>query len=105
MRKKEGFHNKPVFRLNPAYKIEKGIPIPPRTIKHMYPFEDMECGDSFAVPVILNDNPSTVVKRIRQAAYQYCVSQKLTNERFIYRYMPNEKAVRCWRIRINEENT
>ena len=38
------------MRSNGKIKIEKGIPIPPRSHRAKYPWETMEIGDSFFAP-------------------------------------------------------
>lgn len=63
-------------------KIEKNIPIPGR-----YPFEQMEVGDSFAIP--------TSIKRqtVSVAARRYGDKH---NKTFVTRKMP-DGTIRCWR--------
>jgi hypothetical protein len=64
--------------------IDKGIPIPNR-----FPFEQMEVGDSFAVPDGLNRTTVSV------ADNRYC---KKNDREYITRTIP-DKTVRCWRTK------
>lgn len=69
------------------YKIQKNIPIPSKSRKKLYPFGDMEVGDSFAVP--LNKNKAII----------YAVSKavKGSEKKFTRRVLANE--IRIWRIK------
>lgn len=47
-----------------SYRIRKGIPLPEKSSNAIYPFSDMEIGDSFTFE-------SDSIAKIEQAAYQY----------------------------------
>lgn len=71
-------------------KIEKNIPIPVRTI---YPFKDMQIGDSFFVS-IGNDKPKYNQKQnVYMAMWKFC--QKNTNKKFTTASIDN--GIRVWR--------
>lgn len=81
--------------LTEKYPIEKGIPIPPKEIAGPYPFSDMEVGDSFKVPIVLNtpahrvySRCSTAIKRFRKDHPEW---------KFALRTLKVEGYVRCWR--------
>ena len=63
--------------------IDKGIPLPKR-----YPFDQMEVGDSFAVPEGINRT------RVSVAAMRYGRDHGM---KFTVRQMP-DRSLRCWRI-------
>ena len=70
--------------------LVKGVKIPEkRAKKTFWPFLQMEIGDSFLVP-------PDKIKSCRSAASFW--SMKL-GRRFTVRSLPNEKGVRCWRIK------
>jgi hypothetical protein len=67
------------------FKIDKNVPI---TRRAKWPFQEMEVGDSFAVP-------STVPKN---TVYSYVsVMTKRLNKRFIARLQADD-SVRVWRV-------
>lgn len=63
--------------------IDKGIPVPRK-----YPFDQMEVGDSFAVP------PDTHRTTVSIAALRYGRKHGM---RFVTRTMP-DRTLRCWRV-------
>lgn len=72
------------------YKIERGIPIPPRnrgTRDPKYPFRDLRVGDSFYVP-------NKKVQDLSRVA-QYWAHKD--NTKFSFRSI--DDGVRCWRIK------
>ena len=71
-------------------EIEKGIPLPEgrRGRKKLYPFGEMEIGDSFVVPV--NSQTLSMYKMI--GGY----TRHLKPKKFIAR--KNEDVIRVWRI-------
>lgn len=72
------------------YKVEKGIPIPPRnSMNTKYPFADMDVGDSFKV---MGDSP-TLLKRMRSACSW--AQNKYPTTKFSVRTI--DKGVRVWR--------
>lgn len=52
-----------------TFKIEKGVPVPEKLAKGMkkYPFDQLEVGDSFFVPMADNASPSSLFSAIAQA--------------------------------------
>lgn len=64
-------------------RVDKDVPIPKR-----YPFEQMEVGDSFAVPEGINRT------RVSVAAMRYGREHKM---KFTVRQMP-DRSLRCWRV-------
>lgn len=64
-------------------KVEKGIPVPRK-----YPFDEMEVGDSFAVP------PDIHRTTVAIAALRY---GRKHGVKFVIRMM-DDRTHRCWRI-------
>lgn len=64
--------------------IDKGIPMPKR-----YPFDQMEVGDSFAVP------PGVSRTTVAIAAMRYGRDHDM---KFTIRMMP-DRSYRCWRVK------
>jgi hypothetical protein len=64
-------------------KVEKGIPLPRR-----FPFDQMEVGDSFAVP------PDVHRTTVSIAALRYGRKHGMT---FVTR-MVADRTLRCWRV-------
>jgi hypothetical protein len=64
-------------------KIEKGIPLP-----RWFPFEQMEVGDSFAIP------PDIRRETVAVAALRYGRKHDM---KFVVRLMP-DRSYRCWRL-------
>ena len=71
--------------------IEDGIPIPPATYHHKYPWTDMEIGQSFFIPESQAKNGS-----VRTAAEK---AGKRLRRKFTTRavYHNGEKGTRIWR--------
>lgn len=65
-------------------KVEPGIPIPKN-----YPFDQMNVGDSFAVP------PEDIRSKVNVAAKRYGDKH---NMKFTVHLMP-DRTLRCWRIK------
>lgn len=77
------------------YEIDKGIEIPAPNIannaRRLYPFPEMEIGDSFLVP---GDGDKKVLQaRLGSAA---CYFGKRNSKRFVTRSV--EGGVRVWRV-------
>jgi hypothetical protein len=75
-------------------RIDKGIPIP-EIVKYgrggkVYPFEEMEIGDSFAFPTCVNTHALYNAKAR--------ANRKLSPKLFIVRAMKSGR-LRCWRVR------
>ena len=71
-----------------TFVIEKNVPLPEKNIRWKYPFDQMEVGDSFAVPEGINRT------RVSVAAMRYGREHKM---KFTVRQMP-DRSLRCWRI-------
>jgi len=73
-------------------EIEKDIPIPNED-HFKYPFEFMEIGDSFFLP--LNGVDSIRIRNnVYSSAKKYAAAN---NMKFAVRYMKHQGGVRCWR--------
>lgn len=72
-------------------KIEKGIPVPTHNARFakQYPFDQMEIGDSFLVPMPANKSPSSIYSALSQAKKRLKIN--LTSSRV-------EGGLRVWRI-------
>lgn len=77
------------------YEIDRGVEIPAPNIHNrnsrIYPFREMEIGDSFLVPG--NENKKALQARVGSAA---CYYGKRNNSRFVTRSV--EGGVRVWRV-------
>jgi hypothetical protein len=93
----------------PDYVIERDIPIPPakygkeKSPGHglrVYPFPDMQSGDSFKVSRP-HDVPhlSLLLYRLASAAQQYAYRREEPQPHFVCRTLPDEDCVRVWRDR------
>jgi hypothetical protein len=83
--------------------IDKNIPIPAaagRTGRpSLYPFESMEVGDSFAVPLAGETwGFSKNDKNLTRLSNSSGIFGKKHNRKFITRTFKDEGVVRCWRI-------
>jgi hypothetical protein len=77
-----------IYRERIMFKIEKNLPVPPPAEKvRMYPFLDMEVGDSFAYP-------SNTHHTVRSSMYSYT---RNTTMKFSFRKLGEES--RCWRVK------
>lgn len=80
-----------------VYKIEKDVPIPKRGRKPMYPFGDMDVGDSF---VFANPYSRSAQSRAGCAIrtwMKHSPIENVTDRIYITRRVDN--TVRVWRIR------
>ena len=77
------------------YEIDKGVEIPPPNTtngsRRIYPFREMEIGDSFLVPV--DGDKKLQQARIGSAASYY---GKRNNKRFVTRTV--DGGARVWRV-------
>lgn len=76
------------------FKIEKGVPVPPRNNYARYPFKDMEAGDSFHVPAADGETARTVQLRMSAAV----VSHRRRHPDTKYVVHQEDGGVRVWRI-------
>ncbi len=74
-----------------SYAIEKDVPLPARKIarRSPYPFQEMEIGDSFLVPLEKDKSPSAIYASISNAKKRFNIN--LTSAR-------TEAGIRIWRI-------
>jgi hypothetical protein len=86
--------------MDKPYDVEKGIPIPiiNRTTRHLYPFEKMEIGDSFAVPVILEEPHHKKFNKLNSAICAWRRKNKCPEKKFTCRFIKEESIIRCWRV-------
>lgn len=90
------------------FKIDHDVPIPSkgelRRKQINYPFARMEIGDSFAVPIPPTDSIEAMNKEIKRLRHSLVaqaggVARSMgMNAKFISFYMPDENAVRIWRV-------
>ena len=70
--------------------VEKGIGMPPARVVFSYPYEDMEVGDSFVVPVLV---PRKTLQNVLNANYR-------ASKRLGWRFMARTEGeqIRVWRV-------
>lgn len=75
-------------------KIEKNIPAPVERLRNKWPFNDMEIGDSFAVP------ESADWRKMRSAAGTWTRKNKSKGQRLTVRRCEEKGAMvyRCWKL-------
>ena len=76
------------------YKIEQGVPIPGRGV--LYPFEKMNTGDSFFVPLGEGKHPTDLQTSIRTSCYR-----RFGTKKFSIRRVKQDGIIigaRCWCI-------
>jgi hypothetical protein len=75
--------------------IEKNVPLPDKTREKIYPFQDMEIGDSFLIKI--EDKKLALKKKqnIYIAIWRYC--QVHPDKKFTTASFSND--VRVWRIK------
>lgn len=76
------------------YTVEKGIPVPKKRNRTIYPFQMMEIGDSFFVSCSNEKLFDTILQRIFQALWRF--TRKNTDKKF--QTQKQDKGVRVWRI-------
>jgi hypothetical protein len=77
-------------------KIEKNIPIPTR--KRKYPFEKMEVGDSFTVP-LMKHNGSGLMTEARRFALKKRLNWDFMTKTVVEGRKHKVKKTRIWRIK------
>ena len=85
-------------KIGEPYEIEHGVTIPPPSKGSnffLYPLEKMKVGDSFKVPIILNEKPKSIYSRIQTAISRY--RKEHIDHKFTIRTIYNEQCIRCWR--------
>ncbi len=85
------------------YKIEKNIPITSKGA--LFPFSEMEIGDSFEVPLETTSQPTIqdVQKVVLNEARQYAkvnaqLNRDSVQQKHTTRTALDSKSVRCWRL-------
>jgi hypothetical protein len=82
-----------------TFKIDKNVPMPKisKGRPRIYPFPEMEVGDSFAVPITddlsLGNNTNSSPLRSVAAAYA-----RKYGGRFSVQLDRSNKIMRCWRV-------
>ena len=78
----------PVLKKTTEFRIEKGVEMPGLSgdATRKYPFNQMEVGDSFAVPVSKEQS-------VRNSSFQYGKVHKIK-----FSVRKHAGAFRCWRI-------
>ena len=65
------------------FNIEKNIPLPPKMEKRgnpLYPFADMQAGDSFLIPVVPVPDEKRITANVRTVACRYGMSVTFRRE-------------------------
>lgn len=82
------------------YEIEKNVPVPrmsgPRSAP-VFPFDKMEIGDSFKIPIKSWEKPRIVQNRLSAAAARWRALPG--NADFLIKTRKDGNAVRCWRVK------
>lgn len=80
-----------------SYPVESGVPLPEsphaRGRQPIYPWRDLNVGESFFVPCKEGEGPRILIRRITPTAYK--AGRKL-GKTFTSRSMPD--GVRVWRV-------
>ena len=81
-----------------TFTIEKGVPLPEHKKRYekKYPFETMEIGDSFVVPIAPDKSPSGLFSSISQAKKRLNIN--LTTARV-------DGGIRVWRVALPLSST
>lgn len=74
--------------------IDKNIPIPKKVKNKVYPFSEMEVGDSFLSEVNENDNKHKKNQNVYMAIWKFCQNNK--DKKFTSAF--EDKGLRVWRI-------
>ena len=80
------------------FKVEKGIPVPQIRGTLVYPFENMEVGDSFLITVEEARNKNTSLKRV-QSNLLADANRRKDGSKFTTRTMVDGSGIRCWRVK------
>ena len=79
-------------------EIEKNVPMPLSRVS-LYPFAQMNVGDSFAIPLtgrLMPNGRDRVVNTLAASAVRY--AKKATGKKFTIRTIKDEGVARCWRV-------
>lgn len=93
------------------FKIEKGIPLPPKVTNPQgascgvrnrnnlsYPLAQLEVGDSFAVPLTDEFTSQGAPRATSRVAMAAAAVAKTHGFKFTLRTLRDQGVVRCWRI-------
>ena len=78
-----------------TYQIERGFPMTPTRKQSQYPFEQMEVGDSFSVPVPIGTTACDHAVKLRSAAYAW---GKNWGRSLKVRLDDSRTVARVWRV-------
>ncbi len=73
--------------------IEKNIPIPDN--RKLYPFSEMEIGDSFFIPMKIGENNYRQKQKVHLAVWRF--HQRHSDKKFTT--ASEDNGIRIWRIR------
>ena len=76
------------------FEIEKGVPL--KKNHTTYPFDKMEIGDSFYIPIGDHRKIQSVHTMICTASRMYCLTEKQDKK---FTTVKDENGVRVWRIK------
>ena len=75
-----------------TYQIDKGVPLPSHR-GYMYPFREMQVGDSFFA-ACTSDNKPQVVGRVQSSMKSFA---RKYDQKYVTRSV--DGGIRCWRIK------
>ena len=79
-----------------SFEIEKNIPVTDaRSTRNVYPFADMEVGDSFFVPVTENIGKVSLGRRLRSAVHNHTKLEGVESTFSVRQY---GEGMRVWRV-------
>jgi hypothetical protein len=73
------------------FVIEDGVPISLRNLRHMYPFDRMQVGQSFAIP------PDLKHTSVASASRYYTRDMEARGQKVEFRVRKLNGSYRCWR--------
>lgn len=76
-------------------EIQKNVPIPDKIRNRVYPFNEMEVGDSFLCPYIVGKEKYAQGQKVLTAIWRYCRNNK--DKKFTSN--STDVGVRVWRIK------
>ena len=82
---------------NKPYKIEKHVEMPQPMRRGMYPWKDMEVGDSFYVPFPDHKKRSNLSQVLLRSAKNFTEKTEPSNKKFSTRR--DDTGIRVWRIK------
>lgn len=76
-------------------QIQKNIPIPSKTTNRVYPFNEMEIGDSFLSEYKAEENKYAKSQKVYLAIWRFCQNNK--DKKFTTK--STDYGIRVWRIK------